>query len=253
MIIKLVRHGQSEVNAKLTPYGSKGDYLVELTPLGIQQASDAGKVIGADFVANSVIYRSPYLRTRQTCDNILAPIQDEIDRIRGPRNLLRIYEDPRLREMDHGYSDVDAQETMRKTHGWFYYRFKGGESPADCYDRCCTFLESMMRQVKRHSNLNGAAPNILLVCHGMTMRCFVARFMHLKPEEFESLANPLNCDIVTIAPVGYFIGDAEKRFHSQVPGEPQFTSGKWGVNGLKFRPKQDDKASVISSLSNGAA
>jgi hypothetical protein len=39
------------------------------------------------------------------------------------------------REVDHGYEDLQAQEAKRERHGWFYYRFNGGESPADCYDR----------------------------------------------------------------------------------------------------------------------
>ena len=29
----------------------------------------------------------------------------------------------------------EAQTELRRTHGWFYYRFHGGESPADCFDR----------------------------------------------------------------------------------------------------------------------
>lgn len=38
-----------------------------------------------------------------------------------------------------------TQSELLKIHGWFYYRFRGGESPADCYDRASSFLESMMR------------------------------------------------------------------------------------------------------------
>lgn len=76
----------------------------------------------------------------------------------NPPRPYRIREDPRLRyahstahahacerrahavvcvcrEVDHGYEDLQAQEAKRERHGWFYYRFNGGESPADCYDR----------------------------------------------------------------------------------------------------------------------
>lgn len=243
MIIKLVRHGQSEVNAGITPYGSKGDYQVVLTEQGIEEAKAAGDKIGADFFRHAIVYRSPYMRTRQTCDHLLHRLTENLKSIRGNKSL-KIYEDPRLREMDHGYSDVEAQETMRKTHGWFYYRFNGGESPSDCYDRCCHFLESMMRQVNRKQDgFNGADPNVLIVCHGMTIRCFIARFMHLSVEEFESLANPKNCDIITIAPAGGFVsGQTVSRPRSlyDVEGSPQFTSGRWGVNGLRFRPKETE-------------
>ena len=239
LIIKLVRHGQSEVNAKVIAHGSIGDHEVRLTDLGEQQAAEAGPIIGADFFEHAIVYRSTYLRARQTCDILIGSITDEIRSVRNPRSLPKIYEDPRLREMDHGYDDVAAQEIMRKKHGWFYYRFAGGESPADCYDRCCHFLESMMRQIGRKPGQNGSDPNVLIVCHGMTMRCFVSRFMHLTPEQFETIANPKNCDVYTIASVGDFTGTEKKTAKYQVEGEPQFASGKWGINGLKFRPKEE--------------
>ena len=58
--------------------------------------------------------------------------------------------------------------------------------------------------------------------HGLTMRCFVTRFMHLTIDQFEMLANPKNCDIVTIG-------------HYDFLENPQFKNGKWGVEGLRFR------------------
>ena len=107
---------------------------------------------------------------------------------------MRVYEDPRLREVEHGYTDVRAQEALRRTHGWFYYRFEGGESPADCYDRTAGFLESMMRQKDRKK-----ASQVLIVTHGLTVRCFAMRFLHLRVEDFDRMLNPANCDIITMA------------------------------------------------------
>jgi broad specificity phosphatase PhoE len=158
----------------------------------------------------------------------------------------RIYQDPRLREVDHGYSDVEAQDAMRKEHGWFYYRFKGGESPADCYDRCCHFMESMMRQIVRKTSDRLAfhpmseldtentdnRPNPLIVMHGLTMRCFVTRFMHLTVDQFETLANPKNCDIVTIG-------------HYERLTDLQFRNGKWGVEGLRFRNSEEEMSALV--------
>ena len=67
--------------------------------------------------------------------------------------------------------------------------------------------------------------NVLIVSHGLTIRCFVMRFMHLSVEQFESLANPQNCDIITIA-------------HKEYIEDPQFTSGRWAISGLRFRNKE---------------
>ncbi len=58
--------------------------------------------------------------------------------------------------------------------------------------------------------------------NGLTIRCFVMRFFHLLVEGFEALANPRNCDIITIA------------LKEQLD-DCQFTSGKWGVRDLRSR------------------
>ena len=109
---------------------------------------------------------------------------------------------------------------LRKTHGWFYYRYRGGESPADCFDRTSNFLESMMRQIERHQ-----AERALVVTHGLTIRCFVMRFLHLRVEDFDRLENPDNCEVITLGE------------RAQL-GECAFDSGWWGVSGLRLRPPE---------------
>ncbi|HQS58356.1 MAG: hypothetical protein B7Y56_09715 [Gallionellales bacterium 35-53-114] len=210
MIIKLIRHAESEANTgKMHPNKEK-DAAIPLSEQGEEQAQNTGKLLNPDFVKDALVYCSPYQRTRQTLQYLLAGAGIKPDEI-------KVYEDPRLREIDVGYDDSEAQLELRKIHGWFYYRFKGGESPADCFDRTSAFLESMMRQIHR-SNKH----NILIVCHGMTLRCFVARFLHLAVEEFESMQNPSNCDIVTIS---------KKEFIQN----PIFTNGRWAMEGIKLR------------------
>lgn len=172
----------------------------------------AGIAIGHDFVSESLLYRSPYLRTRQTMDTIL----------NGSLCLPgKIYEDPRLREVEWGFNQPkdhgDFVDEMRDTHGRFYYRMNGGESPADCFDRISTFLETLIRQVKRKG-----ASKVLIVSHGTTIRTFVMRFMHLTVEDYENMRNPKNCDIITIT--------------DEATGDKgQFRTGKWSVSGLHLR------------------
>src|SRR6185436_4983644 len=103
-----------------------------------------GRKIGAAFLKGALVYTSPYVRARQTLEAMLGVTGAQ-------QHVLGVYEDPRLREVDHGYPDVKEQESLRATHGWFYYRYQGGESPADCYDRVSGFLESLMRQVERRN------------------------------------------------------------------------------------------------------
>lgn len=210
MQIKLVRHGQSMANVGSVNPAESGDHCVGLTPTGHEQARQAGARLGPDFISQALVYCSPYRRTRETLAGVLAG--SGVDPA-----AVRVFEDPRLREVDPGYTDWEAQQDLRKIHGWFYYRFQGGESPADCYDRTSAFLESLMRQAERKQ-----AGQALVVTHGLTIRCFVMRFLHLTVEQFDQLASPANCDIVTIAPL--------KEIE-----QPLFTSGRWGVTGLRLR------------------
>lgn len=215
LTIKLVRHGESEANVGKVTSQDVGDHEVALSELGHQQAHAMGRALGSEFLTGALVYCSPYRRTRQTLTSLL----DGASAVLGTdlRPNLEIYEDPRLREVEHGYEPVLPQEDLRKRHGWFYYRFRGGESPADCYDRTSSFLESMMRGAERKQT-----DRILIVTHGLLIRCFVMRFLHLSVEEFDSLENPSNCAIVTLAD------------KATLP-QTQFTSGDWGVDGLTLR------------------
>lgn len=208
MNIYLIRHGESAANAGHIAHGSVGDHTIPLTETGIRQSNERGKYLGKDIVSSCMTYCSPYTRTRQTLQGIIDGS--------GAQPLLS-YEDPRLREVDHGYENINAQEGLRRVHGWFYYRFQGGESPADGYDRVSHFLETMFRQIRRKQN-----SNVLIVTHGLIIRCFAMRFMHLSVEAFDMLANPQNCDLITIA-------------SKETLENPQFVSGRWGIEGLRFR------------------
>ena len=140
-----------------------GDPYISLSDKGIGQARQLGADLGADLIGESLIYCSPYLRTRETLKYML-----EGCHLRAEE--MKIYEDPRLREIEFGYGEPEDL-SVRARHGWFYYRHHQGESPADCYDRVCTFLESMMRQVNRRVKVE----NIVIVTHGMVIRCFLAQ------------------------------------------------------------------------------
>ena len=79
-----------------------------------------------------------------------------------------------------------------------------------------------MRQIKRNEK-----NNILIVCHGMTLRCFVTRFLHLSVADFESMHNPRNTEIVTID------------FKDNI-NQPVFENGRWAVEGIRLRHSVQD-------------
>ncbi len=210
LVIKLVRHGQSKANTEEIDPQFIGDFRTPLTALGEEQAREVGRQLGSEFFERSLVYVSPYERAQQTLREIMS--------VAAGSQPLAVYEDPRLREVDHGYSDVKDQAPLRERHGWFYYRYKDGESPADCYDRVSGFMESLMREVERKE-----AERVLLVTHGLALRCFVMRFLHLTVSEFERTENPGNADIVTIARRAAFVDT------------PSLEKGNWAVSGLKWQ------------------
>ncbi|MCW5253383.1 MULTISPECIES: histidine phosphatase family protein [unclassified Streptomyces] len=180
--IVLVRHGESTGNVDDSVYERVPDHALALTEQGRAQAEETGKRLRTVFDGERVsVYVSPYRRTHQTLQAFgLDPA------------LIRVREEPRLREQDWGNwqerDDVRSQKTFRDTYGHFYYRFAQGESGADVYDRVGNFLESLFRSFEAPDH----PPNVLLVTHGLAMRLFCMRWFHWTVAEFESLVNPGN-------------------------------------------------------------
>jgi broad specificity phosphatase PhoE len=230
LTIKICRHARSKHNTGSLDIRDVGDFRVPLADDGAAQALQVGSE-NAEFLRTpgTLFYRSPYLRVRQTMDNILlgAGLQAP-----GGEPEVRVYEDPQLREVEHGYKCVDEQGPMRELHGWFYYRFEGGESPADCYDRCASFIESMMQQIRRKSGTH----QVFICTHGLTARILVMRFLYLSVEQFEIMENPQNCDVITIAPKEKLV-------------KPQFESRRWGVVGLRLRADSEKSEPLITDRS----
>lgn len=220
--IILIRHGQSQGNVDKEIYKKTPDYTVKLTKQGHQQAVEVGKKV-ASIIGNQPVqfYVSPFWRTRQTFLNIAHEL---------PANNVQYYEDPRLREQEWGQDLVmevgvnwDA-ERARNTYGHFYFRFPDGESCADVFDRMSDFLNTLFRDFQKED----FPRNVVIVTHGMAMRCFLMRFFKVSVEEFETWANPKNCEYLLLER-----GEREKynlltpiRLH-EVKHDYQFSWDKW--------------------------
>src|SRR5579885_719999 len=113
--IVLVRHAQSKANTRELVSMQYGDHLIPLTEEGEKQAREVGKKL-AGFVRDAyyrpLLYCSPYLRTRETMRLLLEGADSEEEIPNGifgtvPPERRVVYEDPRLREVDHGYGTVE--------------------------------------------------------------------------------------------------------------------------------------------------
>ena len=101
--IILIRHGQSEGNVDQSLFEFKPDYALNLTDEGIEQAKQAGMEINAVIGQEALqVYVSPYYRTRQTFQYIQESLHN---------NVVKVFEDPRLREQDWGTYETQILQT----------------------------------------------------------------------------------------------------------------------------------------------
>ena len=82
---------------------------------------------------------------------------------------------------------------------------------------------------------------VLVVSHGLTIRCFVMRFLHLTVEEFNTLVNPNNGDIIMLQRkefMHYFPFPAN--YHIECPLKREYLyysrGDRWAVRGFNLYP-----------------
>jgi len=189
--IFLIRHGESEGNVDRSIYVHTPDSKIKLTQVGLAQARTAGQQLKAIIGQESVLfYVSPFERTRQTATQILLSFTN---------NIKTVKEDPAVREQEWGnfLSLAEREKSIqeRKIVGSFFYRFPSGESGADVYHRAATFLETLYRQFDSTSH---PPSNIVIVSHGLFIRCLLMRYFHYSITQFENLTNFGNCEFAVM-------------------------------------------------------
>lgn len=197
MHIFLIRHAESITNAGENYEKRIPDHLVSLTENGMKHAEEQGRRLAEYCRAKGVdltrarIWRSPYLRTRQT--------SEEFNKSLGIRD---IREDITLTEQQFGLFDSLPEEDwgrlfpveyaeyrrQRDNFGKFYARLPMGESPFDVAVRIHQFMGTIHRDFERHG-----IDTLFVFTHGTTLRTFLLRWFHYSPEWYHAEKNPKNC------------------------------------------------------------
>ncbi|ERF74528.1 hypothetical protein EPUS_08939 [Endocarpon pusillum Z07020] len=201
-LIILIRHAQSEGNKNRDIHQTVPDHRVRLTPEGHQQALEAGRKLRALLRPDDTLhfFTSPYRRTRETTEGILSALtSDDPSPSPFPRNTIKVYEEPRLREQDFGNfqpcsAEMERMWQARADYGHFFYRIPNGESAADAYDRISGFNDSLWRRFEE----NDFASVCILVTHGLMTRVFLMKWYHFSVEYFEDLRNVNHCEFVVM-------------------------------------------------------
>jgi len=183
-------------------HATTADHAVPLSDRGREQAHEAGRQIAEHYARTSDgshrhvrLWVSPYRRTRETADALIAAAGDCItDRV---EHIL-------LCEQQFGLFDglEDAELLARFPHEKTYYdmqcRFGGkfwarmpqGESRFDVAQRIHQAFGTFHRDAFAHG-----IHDLVVICHGVTLRAFLMMWCHLSPEWFEEEPNPANCAI----------------------------------------------------------
>lgn len=209
MNIFLIRHGESEANLDKSVNARIADHKIPLSDDGKRQAEAAGVALRRFLEANRRdwqhapfrLWRSPYLRTRQTTDGIMNGLSDEF---LSAISLTDIQESLFLRELQFGLfdgiPDDELPQRFPQEHAYYerYKAFGGeiyvpmpmGESRVDVAQRVHQFFGTIQRDAERHG-----ITNLIVVTHGVTLRAFVMQWCHHSVEWMEDEPNPANCAI----------------------------------------------------------
>ena len=195
MKIFLIRHGESMQNTKENYSIGLPDHKVYLTEQGKEEAKLAGHFL-KQYIAdneidlsNSVMWVSPYTRTRETASIIneqlsIKKVKEDITLIEQQYGLFSDKEIAKIREM---YPDQFAfYDNYYQNDGKFYAKLPQGESPFDVALRTKQFIDTIYRDRE----------NVLfVVSHGTTIKTIVMNFFHYSPEWYSSELTPSNCSI----------------------------------------------------------
>lgn len=211
--IYLVRHGESLANVDMSVHATTPDHAIALSERGHRQAQAAGAAL-VDLLKlrpheKVRVWNSPYLRTRQTAKHIKDAVQMKYPQVDSKEHI-------NLCEQQFGLFDGledderDAKFPLESEHyklaerfeGRFWARMPLGESRFDVAVRVHQAFGTFQRDSDRHD-----VNNIIIVCHGVTMRAFVMQWFNLPFEWFEAQKNPNNCDIYHIEKRGKDLGE----------------------------------------------
>ena len=190
----LVRHGQSEWNAKNLFTGWKDP---DLTDKGIEEAVNAGKKINEYGLSFSCMFTSALVRAQNTAKIILKEIEQED---------IPTYQDKNLNERAYGsLTGMDKDEARQKFGSeqvqiWrrsFNTSPPDGESLKDTYNRVVPYFQ---KNILPHL---ADGKNILVSAHGNSLRALVKLIENISENDIVKL------EIATGQPIIYKYQDGK--------------------------------------------
>lgn len=139
------------------------------------------------------LWSSPYRRTRETAEAILSQagrwITDQREHILLCEQQFGLFDGVPDEELPKRFpAEFEHYDKCCRFEGKFWARMPLGESRFDVAQRVHQAFGTFHRDA---SDLD--IRDIVVICHGVTLRAFVMMWCHLSPEWFEAESNPPNC------------------------------------------------------------
>jgi len=189
--IIVMRHAESIEDIDKTVYAHTPDLEISLSHRGKKQSTDVSNaMVGIIGRGKTHFYISPGVRLRQTYEFVTSVFPANIEHSFTVETLI----------LKQFWGDVTVEnrreiETERYREGVLVYRFPNGESGPQLVERFRLFVSNL-----RQDFLKKDFPeNIVILTHGFEMRVFLMVWFDWSIEFFESLANPRNCEMVTLS------------------------------------------------------
>lgn len=200
MRILLVRHGESEANVDPGVHATTADHAIELSARGREQAREAGRRVRAFYqqvlpIGPVRLWVSPYARTRQTAQLLREEagdvLTDQKEHVLLCEQQFGLFDGIPDEELARRFPAEHAHYAKcEQFEGRFWARMPLGESRFDVAVRVHQAFGTFHRDREKHG-----IRELVVVCHGVTLRAFVMMWCHRDPEWFEAEPNPSNCAI----------------------------------------------------------
>ncbi len=209
MRIYLVRHGESRGNVDASIYGEIADHAIPLSDRGHEQARAAGAAL-RDYLDGRKkwpasdakplgyhlrMWSSPYVRTRQTADDLAAELGNRVtsrrENVLLSEQQFGLFDGVPREELPKRYPDPwQYYDLLSRFHGRFWAKMPMGESRFDVARRVHQSFSVFHRDLERHR-----IEDLIVVSHGVSVRAFVMMWCHKSPEWLEDEPNPGNCAV----------------------------------------------------------
>ncbi|WP_462413126.1 histidine phosphatase family protein [Neobacillus sp. Marseille-QA0830] len=189
MNIYVIRHGESQHNVDRTVMAHTHDSQHSLTELGFKQAEETGEFMKTILNEKTVLFVSPYLRTKQTAQAIHTSLPEGVPFLENP--LIREWELGNL--YDFNNRTPEAKKEF-KAAGQFYFRFQNGESLADVYLRAATFMNTKIERIKKQQRYD----NVVIVTHAAFIQMLLTFLMDWPIESLEKFKPVENASVIKV-------------------------------------------------------